>query len=167
MELIRRKDALDQGLTYYFTGKPCKKGHVALRRAINGCCVECEMQKNNDSTRKEYMRQYAEQNRNKLRETASRWQKNNKGKVNANTAERHTAKMQRKPKWLTKEDKQVIKSLYELAAIYKKECGIDCHVDHVVPLQGKTVSGLHVPWNLQILPAVDNIKKSNRFNDNH
>ena len=165
LKIVRRKDALAEGQTYYFTGKACKRGHVALRRALNGMCVECEMLKNNDNSRKEYMRQYAEQNRTKLREIASRWQKENKGKVNANTAKRHTAKMNRQPKWLTKEDKETIKSLYQLAAIYKKECGIDCHVDHIVPLQGHQVNGLHVPWNLQVLPAVENIRKSNKFYD--
>jgi hypothetical protein len=49
-----------------------------------------------------------------------------------------------------------------ISQIYRG-CPDGFHVDHVVPLHGKTVSGLHVPENLQYLPAVDNMKKGNKF----
>lgn len=163
MKLLKRKDALAEGKTYYFTGKPCKKGHVAPRRAINGCCTECEKEKNNSEERRKYMSKYADKNRTKIRKIASEWQKNNKGKVNANTALRHTAKMQRTPKWLTKQDKLHIKCLYQVAAMRTKESGESWHVDHILPLQGKNVCGLHVPSNLRVIPATENISKGNRY----
>lgn len=163
MKLIKRKDALAEGKTYYYTGKPCKKGHIALRRAANGCCTECEKEKNNSEERKKYMSKYADKNRTKIRKIASEWQKKNKGKVNANTALRHTAKMQRTPAWLTKHDKLHIKCLYQVAAMRTRESGQVWHVDHVIPLQGEDVCGLHVPSNLQIIPAVDNMSKGNRY----
>lgn len=163
MKLIKRKDALAEGKTYYYTGKPCKKGHIALRRAANGCCVECEKEKNNSEERKKYMSKYANKNRTKIRKIASEWQKKNKGKVNANTALRHTAKMQRTPAWLTKHDKLHIKCLYQVAAMRTRESGQEWHVDHIIPLQGEYVCGLHVPSNLQIIPAVDNMSKGNRY----
>jgi hypothetical protein len=53
--------------------------------------------------------------------------------------------------------------MYWLAADLKAISGQKYHVDHIVPLQGKNISGLHVPWNLQILPADMNCKKSNTF----
>jgi 5-methylcytosine-specific restriction endonuclease McrA len=109
---------------------------------------------------------YAEKQKEKIKEIASRWQKNNKGKVNANTAIRHTAKMMRKPKWLTKEDKTHIRCLYQLSEMRSRSSGISWNVDHIVPLQGKNVSGLHVPWNLQVIPASANFRKNNRFHDN-
>jgi hypothetical protein len=163
MKLIKRKEALAEGKTHYYTGKPCKKGHIALRRAANGCCVECEKEKNNSEERKKYMSKYADKNRTKIRKIASEWQKKNKGKVNANTALRHTAKMQRTPAWLTKHDKLHIKCLYQVAAMRTRESGQEWHVDHVIPLQGEDVCGLHVPSNLQIIPALDNMSKGNRY----
>jgi 5-methylcytosine-specific restriction endonuclease McrA len=158
----KRKLALAKGDVHYFNGKPCKHGHVAPRRAVNGCCIECEKQKNNSEARKQYMSEYAEKERERLRKIASDYQKRNKGKVNARTAIRHAAKMQRRPQWLTKEEKVKIQCYYQVASMRTKESGYAWHVDHIVPLQGETVSGLHVPWNLQVIPATDNIRKSNK-----
>lgn len=158
-----RQQALLEGKITYFTGKPCKHGHTAPRRTVNGCCTLCEQVKNNRQDRKEYMEKYAAVKKEKIRKIASVWQKNNKGKVNANTALRHAAKMQRTPSWLSKEDKLTIKCYYQLAAMYNRESDQKWHVDHIVPMQGESVSGLHVPWNLRVIPAVDNMKKNNRF----
>lgn len=65
------------------------------------------------------------------------------------------------PPWLTKDHKAAIVAVYAEAQRISAETGIAHHVDHVVPLGGKTVCGLHVPWNLQVLPAAENIKKGN------
>jgi 5-methylcytosine-specific restriction endonuclease McrA len=62
-------------------------------------------------------------------------------------------RMKCKPKWV---DNQ------ELGKIYK-ERPVGHEVDHIIPIRGKTVSGLHVPWNLQYLPMSENRKKSNKI----
>lgn len=88
-----------------------------------------------------------------------------KGKANtrANDAKRRAAKMQRTPAWLTEEDHWMIEQAYELAALRTKLFGFSWHVDHVLPLQGKEVSGLHVIENLQVIPWIENIKKANKL----
>ena len=71
--------------------------------------------------------------------------------------------MQRTPKWLTDIDYERIQNEYKLAALQSKITGEPWHVDHVIPLQGKLVSGLHVPSNLRAMRGNDNISKHNNF----
>jgi hypothetical protein len=97
------------------------------------------------------------------KEAKGRYKLANPGKVNADTAKRRIAKMHRTPAWLTVDDLWVIEQAYELAALRTKLFGFSWHVDHILPLQGKKVSGLHVPNNLQVIPWVDNVRKANRF----
>lgn len=81
------------------------------------------------------------------------------------TSIRHILKKSATPPWLTEQHLQDIRDVYTHA----KECGLltgdSYHVDHIVPIKGKTVCGLHVPWNLQVLPAEVNISKKNTYND--
>ena len=97
------------------------------------------------------------------REVKRLWRKNNLALVLADGAKRRATKLQRIPKWLTEFDLLKIKCYYQVAAMYSKESGFDWHVDHVIPLQGKNVSGLHVPSNLQIIPAIQNMRKNNHY----
>lgn len=106
---------------------------------------------------------YNKKNRAKLNKRSLLYRKLNNGKTNALTAKRHSNKLKRTPKWLTKFDYDYIKHIYIQAKELEKLDGIKRHVDHIIPLQGKNVSGLHLPWNLQILTAEDNIKKGNKL----
>lgn len=104
-------------------------------------------------------------NRDELREKHKSWSANNKHIIREKTRRRDAAKAKRVPKWLDKDDLWLIKEIYRLAVQREKSTGIKWHVDHIIPLQGKTVSGLHVPSNLQVITWLDNIKKGNRYND--
>lgn len=91
-----------------------------------------------------------------IRARSREWKKLNPGKQNANTAMRAAIKLQATPKWLTREQIEEIKQFYI-------NCPKGYQVDHIYPLRSKIVCGLHVPWNLQYLPAKENLKKGNRL----
>lgn len=78
-------------------------------------------------------------------------------------AKRRAAKLLRTPKWLTKDDFWMMEQAYDLARLRSQMFGFEWHVDHIAPLQGEEVSGLHVPWNLRVIPWFENVSKGNRL----
>ena len=94
-------------------------------------------------------------------ESQRRYRGRNRHKINASNAK---AKILRRklsvPGWV---DLEAIRKIYEEAQRITSETGIKHHVDHIIPLRGKTVCGLHVPENLQVLRAGDNSRKSNLY----
>jgi len=85
------------------------------------------------------------------------YRKNNKPLFTSYYAGRRAKRLSATPSWLTDQQKEMIREVYDCAAAENK------HVDHIVPLQGKNVSGLHVPWNLRPLDATANNKKKNKL----
>lgn len=138
---------------------------------VRGTCKKCDNAKK-AKYRKQLgavltQRKKEEYERNKATHLKNKrdYRQNNKGKINALVAARKKVVKQRTPKWITDDDRWMMEQAYELAALRTKMFGFAWHVDHILPLQGKTVSGLHVPTNLQVLPGVDNIRKRNTVVD--
>lgn len=100
-------------------------------------------------------------NRNDKRREAERaYGARNKAKRAAGCAKRKATKLQATPAWA---DLGAIEAKYEEARNRSLETGVRHHVDHIVPLKSSVVCGLHVHWNLQVLPAVENLSKGNRM----
>lgn len=93
----------------------------------------------------------------------SNWQKENIDRVRKYSRTRQASRRKATPKWLTKEQHEVILEFYTKAVELEKQTGIPHEVDHIIPLKHDLVCGLHVPWNLQILTENENIIKSNKF----
>jgi hypothetical protein len=114
----------------------------------------------NSERAKTYSCAWQQSNPEKVKEIVNKWKKSNRGKVNQFGANRRAAKLQATPAWA---DQEKIAEFYFAADFLGMVTGEWYHVDHIVPLQSKLVCGLHDEFNLQVLPAKENIKKSNRF----
>jgi 5-methylcytosine-specific restriction endonuclease McrA len=182
-----RSQAKAVGAKYYFTGEPCKHGHIAPRKT-KGACVDClRVEWEESSTKRiEYFRSYAqsdagraakkryyEANKTVIIEKAlnrsrddkqkyrKKWAEENVVIVRASTKARRRKHRLATPDWLTTEQFKQIRDIYERAISISKLTGIPHAVDHIIPLVHQDVCGLHVPWNLQILTREANATKSN------
>lgn len=159
MCLVTYEHALAHGLKRYFTGIACKHGHFSERFVINKGCVACDLirvmrERNADRIAyNEYQRAYGSANKDKMSLYNRRWQQKHPKERNALEATRQASKIKRTPKWA---DLKKIREFY-------KRCPDGYTVDHIVPLRGKTVSGLHVEYNLQYLTGSENASKGNRY----
>jgi len=121
-----------------------------------------EYQKNKKTRQTQALQYYyADHKKSKLQQLVR--QKARLPKIAAYEATRRALKIQRTPAWLTEIDKERIQNEYQLAALQTKITGKPWHVDHIIPLQGDLVSGLHVPSNLMAMLGSDNISKHNNF----
>lgn len=129
--------------------KPCKKS------------VDSSQYAKTRERRLDYQKNYQETNSQKVNEYLKSWYKLNKVKALALSNKRRARKIDATPRWLTTDDFRLMEIEYALSKWCSSVMGEPYEVDHIVPLQGKNVCGLHVPWNLQVLP-----KRLNRFKSN-
>lgn len=119
--------------------------------------------KENKDVCNELSKAWRKANPEKAKTSVANWNKLNRDKVTLYIAKRRATKRNATPSWLTQEQLNQIANMYWLAKDLEAVSGQKYHVDHIIPLQGDGVCGLHVPWNLQILPSDMNIAKSNKY----
>jgi hypothetical protein len=110
-------------------------------------------------------KRWAADNPERALEIKRRYARNNPDKVLANVRRRQLRLRNAVPTWLTPKQHREIEAMYSLARQITDETGIPHEVDHIVPLKGKTVCGLHVPWNLQVIPMRKNRSKGVQHSD--
>lgn len=130
-------------------------------------CKNCSSRKNTDVVEKAGAKKKLSEEERKLRRKASSKKCYNKpeskAKNAARQAKRRAAKLNATPKWLSEGQLKHMETYYLVARELSIWFGCSLEVDHEIPLLGKTVCGLHVPWNLCITTEEDNIKKGNRL----
>lgn len=145
--------------------KPCVAAYMKNYRDENRQKI-AEMKKTWKQKNAEHCKQkdslYAKLNPEKRAEARKKWEMLNPGISNAAKAANKRERQKRVPIWLSDDEKWMIAQAYEIASVRTKVFGFDWHVDHIIPIKGKFVSGLHVPENLQVIPASVNLRKSNR-----
>lgn len=172
--------------------KLCRKGLHLVDYSIHKQCPNCKKvskarfagsEKGKEMKRLEHQRHKSVRNlknneackkrmldpQYKLKENSrkSQYKKNNPDKVSFYESRRRATKLQAQPKWLSKDQQNEIKAIYKLRdeLQWLNDPSDPLTVDHIIPLQGELVSGLHVLWNLQILPRSKNCSKSNKFEE--
>lgn len=110
--------------------------------------------------RKQYTKQWYYDNKERCAITNALWSKNNLHKKRAYRAKRRAFVLLATPAWA---NQQAIRRIYAEADFLSKATGIKYEVDHIIPLQGKNVCGLHVPNNLQVINMVANRQKAVKY----
>jgi hypothetical protein len=141
-----------------------------LRRGkLRSECKSCTLAQNKASVSKEAklrgQRKYRSNNREDINRKHQEYKKSNRAMCNASWMKYFASKLNATPSWLTEGHLKDIDDYYLLAKECEMLSGDKYHVDHIIPLQGVSVCGLHVPWNLQVLPADVNMRKNNRYED--
>lgn len=222
LDLPRSKSsAKRQASPYYYTGRPCSRGHDSVRETTAGCC-QCakerkrrryaqdtdyrarilayirqpqvmadknirrrldpvkkarnaalrqsarkstEQRKQCESAQKSKRYANDPEYRAHIKRRNAEWHKNNGAKAAARMARRRANKSTATPAWLTQSMLKQIRAFYTEARRMTTVTGEPHNVDHIVPIKGKTVCGLHVPWNLRVTTRLENYRKNNRLPD--
>ena len=163
---VCRKCQIEKSFDSFYNRKVAKDGKTSYCKSCHALLKRAYYHKNKDRINKkhyEWFKSLSPERQAPYIESARKRQSTYQSKRNSIEAKRRFMKKNATPDWLTESQIKEIEDLYWLAKDLKSVSGQDYHVDHIVPLNNKTICGLHVPWNLQVIPSDLNISKSNKY----
>lgn len=110
-----------------------------------------------------YHAEWRKNNVEKKRAVDRVWRENNAAKLNSYYSARRDRRRKSEPSWLNAIERAQIQEMYDIAMALTTQTGVKHHVDHIHPLKGDGFNGLHVPWNMRVITAQENLSKGNRF----
>ena len=158
-------EALRQDVTYYFTGKPCKYGHLSERFAKNRNCRECLRLRNRARTKEGYWIDYGDEAyKQHKRDRAKRYASSEAHK----RAVAYRRYFEKNARVATDKGVTELRRIRLEAQLLSIDTGVKHEVDHIIPLIHDLVCGLDVPNNVQTLTKAENRRKAARFDqDEH
>ncbi|MGL4297327.1 MAG: hypothetical protein ACRCTG_16585 [Aestuariivirga sp.] len=184
MKIVSLQEARSLDLKWYFNGVPCKNGHVAERLVSNQTCRECSAERtkawrerskehcaeyaknhylSNYDARIDSSRKWKRENLEKVLSYSKKYREKNKPQTLSKMTFDRIRKRGRVPVWFGEFDWLVWEEAADLVPKRRECTGISWHADHMIPMSGKTASGLHVHSNCQVIPAVLNLMKRNKM----
>ena len=139
-----------------------KKKYDAENRDKLAAYKKKHYEENRDKFSARYKKHY-EESRDKYLARVKKYRQKFPEKKAALDAKRRSAKLERIPSWSNEADLKAIKKIYARCKRINKLTGVEHQVDHVIPLQGENISGLHHSTNLAIIPAALNASKNNKW----
>ena len=194
-KVISRKEAIEAGLKVYFTGKPCKNGHIAERYVGSGKCSCCHMESMEKYSQKERnlwenrLKKYRERstayyeankdklaerskayydaNRTSITEKQKAYRKTNRERYRLLRKQRNKKIKKATPPWHESE-RDLISWMYREVKARNRLAGYNKYsVDHIIPFKNKNVCGLHTISNMQIITLKENLEKGNKLLPEH
>jgi hypothetical protein len=152
----------EKNLSDFYKAKTSKDNHHSYCKICHNARSKNKYYEKHDENRSR-LSKYYEDNHEKEKAARREHYQKNKSSYLFNFSKREERLKEATPSWLTDSMLSEIKEIYKQRQKLSEFTGIEHHVDHIVPIQGDIVCGLHVPWNLQIITAEENLKKSNKY----
>jgi len=160
-----RKHAIENKLSTYAATKPCRNCGEYIKHTCNSGCKNCSDSRPVHIKHPEYTAKWRNNNKENKRDYQKEYQSRLEVKAARARRQKERECLKRNATFITDQDLHdlIMNEVYLIASLRTKTTGVKHHVDHIIPLKGKSVCGFHSWNNIRVIPASENISKSNKL----